>query len=138
MTNGSRITNQNLVSISYQKLSLNPLKNIVDNSKSIVWSAVLFGLAHLNPWQFPGSFILGLVWAYWVIQTGSLWPGILGHALNNFLSVTFLHFDVPGFPVSEDFNVVVHNPWWLNVCGPILAVFGLWWFYQVAKRKKTI
>lgn len=104
---------------------------------AIVWSAVLFGLAHLNPWQFPGSFILGLVWAYWVIQTGSLWPGILGHALNNFLSVTFLHFDVPGFPVSEDFNVVVHNPWWLNVCGPILAILGLWWFYQVAKRNKT-
>ena len=106
-------------------------------NRAIVWSAVLFGLMHLNPWQFPGSFILGLVFAYWVIQTGSLWPAILGHALNNFLSVTFLHFDVPGFPVSEDFNVVVHNPWWLNVCGPILAVLGLWWFYRVAKRAKT-
>ena len=51
--------------------------------------------------------------------------------------MTSLHFDVPGFPVSEDFNVVIHNPWWLNVCGPILAVLGLWWFYQVAKREKT-
>ena len=106
-------------------------------NRAIVWSAILFGLMHLNPWQFPSAFIVGLVFAYWVIQTGSLWPGILGHALNNFLSVTFLHFDVPGFPVSEDFNVVIHNPWWLNVCGPILAVLGLWWFYQVAKREKT-
>ena len=106
-------------------------------NRAIVWSAILFGLIHLNPWQFPTAFIAGLVFAYWVIQTGSLWPAILGHALNNFLSVTFLHFDVPGFPVSEDFNVVIHNPWWLNVCGPILAVLGLWWFYQVAKRKET-
>ena len=106
-------------------------------NRAIVWSAILFGLMHLNPWQFPIAFILGIVFAYWVVQTGSLWPAILGHALNNFLSVTFLHFDVPGFPVSEDFNVVIHNPWWLNVCGPILAAVGLWWFYQVAKRNKT-
>lgn len=106
-------------------------------NRAIVWSAFLFGLIHLNPWQFPSAFILGLFCAYWVVQTGSLWPAIWGHALSNFLSVTFLHFDVPGFPVSEDFNVVVHNPWWLNICGPILAVLGLWWFYQVAKQKKT-
>ena len=106
-------------------------------NRAIVWSAILFGLFHLNPWQFPGSFVGGLVLAWWVVQTGSLWPAILGHALNNFLFVTFRHFDVPGFPVSEDFNVVIHNPWWLNVCGPILAVLGLWWFYQVAKGAKT-
>ncbi len=106
-------------------------------NRAIVWSAILFGLIHLNPWQFPGAFVLGLVFAYWVIQTGSLWPAILGHALNNFLATTFLHFDVPSFPVSEDFNVVIHNPWWLNVCGPILAILGLWWFYQVAKSEET-
>ena len=106
-------------------------------NRAIVWSAILFCLIHLNPWQFPAAFILGLIFAWWVVQTGSLWPAILGHALNNFLFVTFRHFDVPGFPVSEDMNVVVHNPWWLNVCGPILAVLGLWWFYQVAKREKA-
>ena len=106
-------------------------------NRAMVWSAILFCLIHLNPWQFPAAFILGLVFAWWVVQTGSLWPAILGHALNNFWFVTFRHFDVPGFPVSEDFNVVIHNPWWLNVCGPILAVLGLWWFYQVAKRNKT-
>ena len=105
-------------------------------NRAIVWSALLFGLIHLNPWQFPTAFVVGLVFAYWVIQTGSLWPAILGHALNNLIAVTSLHFDVPGFPVSEDLNVVVHNPWWLNVCGPILAVLGLWWFYQLAKREE--
>ena len=123
--------------IVHRGIILKGLLAYCTQNRAIIWSAILFGLIHLNPWQFPTAFIAGLVFAYWVIQTGSLWPAILGHALNNFLSVTFLHFDVPGFPVSEDFNVVVHNPWWLNVCGPILAVLGLWWFYQVAKRKKT-
>ena len=123
--------------IVYRGIILKGLLAHCTQNRAIIWSALLFGLMHLNPWQFPIAFIFGLVFAYWVIQTGSLWPGILGHALNNFLAVTSLHFDVPGFPVSEDFNVVIHNPWWLNVCGSILAVLGLWWFYQVAKRNKT-
>ena len=106
-------------------------------NRAIIWSAILFGLMHLNPWQFAPAFILGIVFAWWVIQTGSLWPAILGHALNNFLFVTFMHFEIPGFPVSEDLNVITHNPWWLNVCGPILAALGLWWFYQVTKAKEA-
>ena len=123
--------------IIYRGIILKGLLAHYTQNWAIVWSAILFGLVHLDPWQFPVIFILGLVFAYWVIQTGSLWPAILGHALNNLIFVTFWHFDVPGFPVPDDFNVVVHNPWWLNVCGPILAVLGLWWFYQVAKSKKT-
>lgn len=106
-------------------------------NRAIFWSAILFAASHLNPWQFLVAFILGIVFAWWVIQTGSLWPAILGHALNNFFSVTFTHFEIPGFPVSEDLNVIIHNPWWLNVCGPILAVLGLWWFYRVAKQKEA-
>ena len=106
-------------------------------NRAIIWSAILFGLMHLNPWQFAPAFILGIVFAWWVIQTGSLWPAILGHALNNFLSVTFMHFEIPGFPVSEDLNVITHNPWWLNVCGPIVAALGLWWFYRVTKAKEA-
>ncbi len=123
--------------ILFRSIILKGLLAHCTQNRAIIWSAILFGLIHLNPWQFPVSFILGLVFAYWVVQTGSLWPGILGHALNNLGSVTSLHSDVPDFPVSEDLNVVIHNPWWLNVCGPILAVLGLWWFYQVAKRNKT-
>ena len=123
--------------IVYRGIILKGLLAHYTQNRAIVWSAILFGLAHLNPWQFPVIFILGLVFAYWVVQTGSLWPAILGHALHNLIAVTFLHFGVPGFPVSEDLNVVIHNPWWLNVCGPILAVLGLWWFYQVAKSEET-
>ena len=97
-------------------------------SRAIFWSAILFAAVHLNPWQFPLAFILGIVFAWWVIQTGSLWPAILGHALNNFLEVTFLSFEVPNFWE----NVVV-----INLCGAILAALGLWWFYRVAKQKES-
>jgi len=97
--------------------------------QAIIWSAFLFGIFHMNPWQFPTAFLLGLTFAWWVIQTGSLLPAIVGHALNNFLVVTFVHFEVSGF--SKDLNKVAFQPWWLDICGVILAVSGLCWFYRI-------
>lgn len=99
--------------------------------RAIVWSAVLFALFHANAWQFPVALILGLVFAWWVIQTGSLIPALVGHALNNFLSLTSVRLEL--FGPMDDFNTVVFLPWWLNACGIVLAVIGLTWFYRMAK-----
>ena len=102
-------------------------------NQAIVWSACLFAIFHMNPWQFPTALILGLVFAWWVVQTGSLLPAIVGHALNNFLIVTVAHLEIFG-PV-DDFNAVMLLPWWLHVCGILLALIGLWWFNEMAKSR---
>jgi membrane protease YdiL (CAAX protease family) len=54
--------------------------------KAIFWSAMIFGIVHLNPWQFFGAFSLGLIigWVYW--KTQSLIPGMVIHFLNNSLA----------------------------------------------------
>ena len=101
--------------------------------RAIFWSALLFAGMHLNPWQFPGALILGVVFARWVIQTGSLIPAIAGHALNNFLFLMVARYEI--FGPFDDFNNLVFLPWWLNLCGIVLAAIGLWWFNQMAKRK---
>jgi membrane protease YdiL (CAAX protease family) len=51
--------------------------------KAIMVSALLFGLIHLNPWQFIGGLAFGLLlgWTYW--KTRSLLICMLMHALNN-------------------------------------------------------
>lgn len=56
--------------------------------KAIIWSAIIFGSAHLNPWQFIGAGFAGLFigWAYY--KTGSIIPGIFIHFLNNLISFT--------------------------------------------------
>src|SRR6266516_2917045 len=46
-------------------------------------SSMLFGLVHLNPWQFVSAFALGLMFAWWYARTRSLVPSLLGHALAN-------------------------------------------------------
>ncbi len=50
---------------------------------AILISALLFGLAHFNPWQFLLAAVLGglLGWVYW--RTRSLWPCLAIHFFAN-------------------------------------------------------
>jgi membrane protease YdiL (CAAX protease family) len=59
---------------------------------SVTMSALLFALFHLNPWQFPATFLLGLVLGWMMLRTNNILLAILGHSINNFLvllSITF-------------------------------------------------
>jgi uncharacterized protein len=51
--------------------------------EAILWSAFIFGLAHLNVYQFVTAFALGLVLGWLYERTRSLWPSILLHAAFN-------------------------------------------------------
>ena len=59
------------------------LRNRIPVGWAIVLSALLFGIAHLDPGSFAVLFIIGLALAFLRWRTNSLWPGILLHAINN-------------------------------------------------------
>ena len=46
-------------------------------------SALMFALFHLNPWQFPATFVLGLLLGILMLRTRNIYLCILGHAINN-------------------------------------------------------
>lgn len=46
-------------------------------------SALMFALFHLNPWQFPATFILGLLLGILMVRTRNILLCILGHSINN-------------------------------------------------------
>lgn len=50
---------------------------------SIFATALLFAFIHLNPWQFPVAFVLGILLGWWRVRTGSLVPCLFGHAVFN-------------------------------------------------------
>lgn len=59
---------------------------------AVFMSALLFALFHLNPWQFPATFVLGLLLGWIIIRTNNIILAIIGHSINNFLvllSITF-------------------------------------------------
>ncbi|MBM3959086.1 MAG: CPBP family intramembrane metalloprotease [SAR202 cluster bacterium] len=49
----------------------------------VVISAVLFALFHVEPTVFVPTFIFGIVLAWVYVKTGSIWPAMFAHALNN-------------------------------------------------------
>lgn len=70
---------------------------------AIFFSALLFALFHLNPWQFAAAFALGLILGWIRIRTGSVLACIAGHAIHNglvFLSVYYFN-EIKGFSIMQ-------------------------------------
>lgn len=62
-------------------------------------SAVVFGLAHADLGSFVPLVVIGVVLAVLRWRTGSLWPGILLHALNNAVAAIAIFSSLHAHPV---------------------------------------
>ena len=58
--------------------------------KAVIYSAILFGIFHFNIQNFVGPAFLGIVFAVMSIKTGSVAAPVVGHFINNAVSVTFM------------------------------------------------
>ncbi|MBU5677038.1 CPBP family intramembrane metalloprotease [Alkaliphilus sp. MSJ-5] len=56
--------------------------------RAIILSAVLFGFFHFNLYNLMGPIVLGLVFGYLVVETNSIFAGMIGHIVNNGFAVT--------------------------------------------------
>ncbi len=94
---------------------------------AIIVSGLMFGLFHLNPWQFFGAAIIGFVFAWWFIKTGNLTLTILGHFFANFIPffiIAILDIEIGGFTTNYS-GQPEFQPLWLDLTGLFLAVSGL-------------
>ncbi|NBC82531.1 MAG: CPBP family intramembrane metalloprotease [Bacteroidetes bacterium] len=58
----------------------------------IIVTAIVFSAIHMQFFGFVPRFLLGLVFGYFMIWTGSIWLPVLAHFTNNFLGVLYYHF----------------------------------------------
>ncbi|WP_207431915.1 CPBP family intramembrane glutamic endopeptidase [Sabulibacter ruber] len=102
--------------------------------KAIIWSAVLFGVVHLNPWQAFGAIIIGLLIGWLYYKTRSVLPGILLHFVNNSLAFfLMLHFGI-----EANTSDIIGNPlvYYLLLAVSVVIFVGiLWYLVQVLKQK---
>jgi membrane protease YdiL (CAAX protease family) len=82
---------------------------------AILWSSLLFGLAHLNAYQFFTGLIIGIVSGWLYERTRSLWPSILLHAAFNSFVVFSVNIDLGGSTAA-----------WLGASFAFSIVGGLW------------
>jgi uncharacterized protein len=69
----------------FRGLILNGFRRNYSGLKSVLISALLFSLFHLNPWQMPATFVLGLFLGWIMLRTNNIIAAMLGHSVNNLL-----------------------------------------------------
>ncbi len=113
----------------FRGLLLHGFAKVYSTRRSIVYSALLFGLIHLNPWQFVGAFSIGVFSAWIFIKTRSIVISIVMHMINNGLYLLTTNF--PEFVPVNGFNAnfvspTVFQPLWFDCIGIAMASLGLY------------
>lgn len=106
--------------------------------KAIFWSAFLFGLFHMNPWQFIPGFLIGLLLGYIYLKTRSLLPVILIHIVNNSFSYLIMYYygdDVMSFrdlfTESGDYNTFL-------AVSTVIFVASLFLLYKILNKNTEL
>jgi len=105
--------------------------------KAIIISSLLFGLIHLNPWQFVGAFIIGLVLAYICIETKSILLCIYMHFLNNAGATLMVRYNdvitIKGYNTIEAH--AEFQPLWFTLSGLFLLIIGMTVLFKLLKKQ---
>jgi hypothetical protein len=105
--------------VMFRGLILRAFQQRFRGGVAFLLSSMLFGLVHLNPWQFVSAFALGLMFAWWYARTRSLVPCLIGHALANAMVVgnSSLPFKVQGFNAGDPLASAGLQPAWFDAVG---------------------
>ena len=111
----------------FRGLFLNGFKRRYPPRIAIIASAFLFAAMHMLPWQFLAPIVLGALFAWLVLGTGSILPALIGHAFNNAIPYLMIlgGWQIPGFNEFSQIDVVVFQPAWFNLLGLGVLLIGL-------------
>jgi len=104
----------------------------------ILWSAFIFALIHLNPWQAIPAFALGLLFGWLYYRTGCLWLTIFLHCLNNSLSTVLSRvFDDVGMDTGYIDLLSTENYIALYVGSVALLAGAIWLFNKYLHKPEA-
>ena len=96
--------------------------------KAIVWSAVMFGVIHGNPWQAIPAFLMGCLFGWIYYRTRSYWTCVALHAINNGMSFLLVAL-LPQIATDTSLRQLVGNQSFFITFGLSVATLGLSLFY---------
>lgn len=101
-------------------------------AKAIFFSALIFGVFHINPAQIVPAFLMGLMLGWVYYRTASLIPCIVVHILNNSLSV-YLMINHPETQEVDD--LVTGSTYWIVGLVAVGLLVGT--YYLLKQRPVT-
>jgi membrane protease YdiL (CAAX protease family) len=103
----------------FRGVMLQSLRRFGDNFA--VWvTSILFALIHGNLLQSPYALLLGLVMGYFVVRSGSIWPAVIIHFINNLIVFVMEIVGAHGGQLLHEFVSVT-----LFITSIILGITGI-------------
>jgi len=110
------------------------LNNGTNPTLAIIFTAVLFGVVHLNPWQFIGATLLGSFMGWVFYKTKSLLNTILLHFFNN-ATGCFFYFQYGNVNISDISSYTKES---FLVMGILIFAIFSFIFHHFTKNNKWI
>lgn len=107
--------------------------------KAVWWTAAIFSFVHFQMYGFLPRFMLGLWFGYLYLWTGSLWPSVLAHVLNNTATVLTQWLVMRGTADPDVLNIGADGNPWTVIISTILtsaAIYAMCSLY--ARKEKAI
>lgn len=97
---------------------LHGMRKKCSDGTAIIIVGFLFGAFHLDPYRFLPVSLLGILFGYMVIKTGSLFTGIVAHSTNNAIAILLSY---AGY-VAQDSGISKIQPQELSLLEIIISI----------------
>ena len=108
---------------------------------AILWSALLFGVMHMNLWQAIPAFVLGCLFGWVYYRSHSIWAVIFMHFVNNFSSIAlfwaFPDMDAEATSRENMIQLTGTDTWyWVLVGGgAVVVIVGIFLLNKFLPKK---
>lgn len=95
-----------------------------------IWcSAILFSAIHLQFYGFVPRMLMGALFGYMLVWTGSLWTPILMHFINNAMAVILYFVSLrAGWDIEMMDAIGTNDTLWLGVVSMVITIVGIYAF----------
>lgn len=119
-----------------QKVSIECFKNV---HVGVWFGAIIFSAFHMQFYGFLPRMLMGAFLGYMFLWSGSLWPSILAHFLNNGMAV-FLVWLVNRGVISDstdDIGIKEGEMWYVGISA-VLVLLSMWLVYRKEKKRRLL
>lgn len=93
----------------FRSVVLKRCSTMVGERLGIVFSALLFGVIHVNIVQFLYATVLGLLLAIFVCKTKRVWVAVLGHAAANLMAILRAETGIFSYAYEADWAGIIFS-----------------------------